>query len=81
MVSFRHEFAVTFRQILQLSYTINSGLLANPELKSLLGSQLARNLHQVLPAMHSEMTNFVDELIPSEDNGMCFAPLDISIFI
>ncbi|KAF7784013.1 hypothetical protein Agabi119p4_178 [Agaricus bisporus var. burnettii] len=55
-------------EIIQLPYTINSRLLANTELKSLLGAQLMQNLHQTLPEIYSELGKFVSELIPSGDD-------------
>jgi hypothetical protein len=50
---------------------VDSKLLANVELKSLLGAQLMRNLHQTLPEIYSEVEKTVSELIPSGDDGLC----------
>ncbi|KAF9447789.1 cytochrome P450 [Macrolepiota fuliginosa MF-IS2] len=57
------------KEILQLAFTVDSGLLANSELKSLLGAQLARNLPQALLVMHTEMLELVNEYVPSEEDG------------
>lgn len=53
-------------EVLQLPFTVDSSLFTKSQLKSLLGTQLTRNLDQLLPEMHSEMEVVVDELISSE---------------
>ncbi|KXN85666.1 Ent-kaurene oxidase [Leucoagaricus sp. SymC.cos] len=60
--------AEAMNEILGIPCTINSGLLADPELKSLLGAQLTRNLHEFPPDLHSVVVSTVNELVSSEDD-------------